>query len=39
MSAHHFYSAIHEFPLFIIPSIYCMKAKKQEGKWFEFCKE
>ncbi|EXB67706.1 hypothetical protein J576_0797 [Acinetobacter sp. 766875] len=38
MSAHHFYSTIHEFPLFIIPSIYCMKAKKQEGKWFDFCK-
>ena len=27
MSAHQFYSTIHEFPLFIIPSIYCMKAK------------
>ncbi len=32
MSAHQFYSTIHEFPLFIIPSIYCMKAKKTRGK-------
>lgn len=33
-----FYLIMHQIPLIVIPPIYCMKVKKQEGKSDEGCK-